>query len=291
MKIEDLLGAVVQSGMSKSSNDRMKNSLGGGGLLDGLAGMLGGASGQGAQASSADDGGLLGGLAGMLGGSSNAIPQAAPSGSAGGGMLGGLLGGILNEAGRAVGGNKNLALGGLGALVGSLLGGKKGLGGAVGGGLMALLGAMAFQALKSKPGQQPKVPLGLAAPRTEAEHAELERNSELVLKAMINAAKADGRIDEGEISRILGKVQESGLDSDAQDFLTAEMRKPMETANLVMAAKGRPELAAELYAASLLAIEVDTPAEKMYLDQLAAGLGLSPQVAQRIHQVVGLQPA
>jgi uncharacterized membrane protein YebE (DUF533 family) len=55
------------------------------------------------------------------------------------------------------------------------------------------------------------------------------------------------------------------------------------------AAKGRPTLAAQIYAASLLAIEVDTPAEKRYLDQLAAGLGLKPEVTQRIREMVGLQ--
>jgi uncharacterized membrane protein YebE (DUF533 family) len=69
----------------------------------------------------------------------------------------------------------------------------------------------------------------------------------------------------------------------------AEMRKPMETENLVAAARGKPELAAQLYGASLLAIEVDTPAEKEYLDQLATALGLEPEVTQRIHQAVGLQ--
>jgi hypothetical protein len=35
MKISDLLGAVVQSGMTRSSNDRMKNSMGGGGGVGG----------------------------------------------------------------------------------------------------------------------------------------------------------------------------------------------------------------------------------------------------------------
>jgi len=68
------------------------------------------------------------------------------------------------------------------------------------------------------------------------------------------------------------------------------MKKPMETQQLVAAAQGRPELAAEMYGASLLAIEVDTPAEKKYLEQLAAGLRLSPEVAQRIQEMVGLQP-
>jgi hypothetical protein len=44
MNIGELLGAMVQSGMAPSSNKRMKNSLGGGTIMDSLAGILGGAS-------------------------------------------------------------------------------------------------------------------------------------------------------------------------------------------------------------------------------------------------------
>ena len=165
------------------------------------------------------------------------------------------------------------------------------LGGAVGGGLMALLGAMAFQALKGKAGQAKTVPLGLRAPQNKDEEAELERHTELVLRAMVNAAKADGQIDRDELSRIVGKVKEVGADDEAQRYLMDEMKKPMETEQLIKEAKGHPELAAELYAASLLAIEVDTPAEKKYLQQLAAGLGLNSQVVQNIAKVVGLQAA
>ena len=248
MNIEDLLGAVTQSGLrSRSSADRLGKSMGG---------------------------------------------WASSQGSSGGSPLGGTLGNILNEAGRAVGGNRNLAIGGLGALAGALLGGRRGLGGALrgglGGGVMAVLGAMAYQALKNRAGQTARVPLGLAAPQSEAERAELARNSELVLKAMINAAKADGSVEESEIRRILGKVQESGADQQALEFLAAEMKKPMETANLVGAARGNLELAAQIYSASLLGIEVDTPAEKQYLEELSSALGLEPEVTQRIHQELGL---
>jgi uncharacterized membrane protein YebE (DUF533 family) len=266
MNIGDLLGAMMQSGMTPSSTDRMRNSLGGGSALESLAGMLGGSSG----------GGLGEALSSMLGG---------------GGQGGGLLGNVLSEAGRAVGGQQNLALGGLGALVGALLGGGgKSMGGALGGGVMALLGAMAFQALKGSGERKPQVPLGLLEPQTEAEREELEQHSELILKAMINAAKADGQIDEGEMRRIVGKLHEIGVDSEAQHYVMTQMQKPMETEKLIAAAQGRPELAAQMYGASLLAIEVDTPAEKKYLDQLAAGLGLDPKVAQRIQGLVGLQP-
>jgi uncharacterized membrane protein YebE (DUF533 family) len=252
MNISDLLGAVTQSGMAPSSNERLRNALGGGSgnLLEGLGGMFGGR--QGGQQS----GGLGDVLTGMLGG----------------GGLGGILGNVLNEAGRAAGGNQNLALGGLGALAGAILGGGgKSMSGALGGGVMALLAAMAFQALKGSSSRSPQVPLGLMEPQTEADRQELERHAELVLKAMINAAKADGQIDKEEIRRIVGKLQEVGMDTETQQYLMAEMKKPMETQQLIAAARGRPELAAEIYGASLLAIEVDTPGEKKYLEQLAAG--------------------
>jgi uncharacterized membrane protein YebE (DUF533 family) len=274
MNISDLLGAMMQSGMSPSSGDRMRNALGGsgggGGLLDALSGMTGGRSAQ---------GGDLGSI----------LSQARVGGSGAGG-LGGILGNVLNDAGQAVGGKQNLALGGLGALAGALLGGGgKSMGGALGGGVMALLGAMAYQALKTGGSRQPEVPVGLIEPRTAAEREELERSTEIVLKAMINAAKADGQIDQAEMQRIVGKLEETGMDQEAQRYVLTEMKNPMNTASLIAAAKGRPTLAAQVYAASLLAIEVDTPAEKQYLDQLAAGLGLGAEVAGRIKTMVGMQ--
>ena len=278
MKLPDLLGAVLQSGMAPSSNERMRNALGGssGNPLESLGGMFGGQ--RGGPQSGQPGGGLGDVLAGMLGGG-------------GGGGLGGILGNVLNDAGRAVGGNQSLALGGLGALAGALFGGGgKSMGGALGGGVMALLAAMAFQALKDSGSRTSQVPLGLMEPQTEADRQELERHAELILKAMINAAKADGQIDKEELRRIVGKLQEVGVDVETQQYVMAEMKKPMETQQLVAAAQGRPELAAEMYGASLLAIEVDTPAEKKYLEQLAAGLRLRPEVAQRIQEMVGLQP-
>ena len=272
MNISDLLGTMMQSGMAPSSNQRLQNAFGGGsgGLLESLGGLLGGQRTSG------------GGLGDIL---SSAL-------GSGGGGLGGMLGEVLNQAGQAAGGKQNLALGGLGALAGALLGGGgKSLGGALGGGVMALLGAMAFKALQGSGQSAGRVPLGLIEPQTEADREELENRSELVLKAMINAAKADGKIDEGEAHRIVGKMQESGADADDQRYVLELMRRPMETETLITAAEGHPNLAAQIYAASLMAIEVDTPAEQAYLGKLASGLGLTPEVTRRIQEMVGLQPA
>ncbi|MDX9708544.1 MAG: tellurite resistance TerB family protein [Trichloromonas sp.] len=161
-------------------------------------------------------------------------------------------------------------------------GGKGGLGdllsGALGGGVMALLGAMANKALQGSGRGTGKVPLGLTETQTETDQLALEQQAELVLQAMINAAKSDGQIDREEIQRIVGKLQEMGADEEALNYVRAEMQAPMRTDHLIAAAGGQPEIAAGIYAASLMAIEVDTPAEKMYLNQLAAGLRLDPQI-------------
>lgn len=74
----------------------------------------------------------------------------------------------------------------------------------------------------------------------------MEQHSELVLKAMINAAKADGRIDEEEIRRIVGKLQEVGADTEGQHYIMTQMQKPLETENLISAAEGLPELASQI---------------------------------------------
>jgi len=205
------------------------------------------------------------------------------------------MGNMLDQAGRMVGGQQNLAMGGIGALAGALMGSGRGLGGAIrggiGGGAVTMLGLMAWQALKQNghfPGQD--APPAYQEPQTDAERAELERHSELILKAMVSAAKADGHIDESEMNRILGAIQQSGTEKSGLDFLRTEMAKPLDTSELVAAARGNPELAAKLYTASLLAIEVDTPAERDYLAQFASALNLAPEVTEQLHQHAGVQP-
>jgi uncharacterized membrane protein YebE (DUF533 family) len=264
-KMSDLLDAFTQSGVTKSTNQRMKTALTEGGKApeNMLSGLFGGSSG----------GGLSDALSKMLGS----------------GGIGSTLGNVLEDAGKAVGGKRNLKVGGIGALVGALLGGGgRSMGGALGGGVMALLGAMAFSALKK--GGQPaaEVPVGLKETKTPEEKKALEREAGLIFQAMINAAKADGQIDKSEVSRIVGKLGEMGIDSDAKEFVMAEMQKPMATDALVDAAVGRPGLGAQLYAASLLAIEVDTPAEKAYLKDFGRRLGLKPDVTAALEQAIGM---
>jgi uncharacterized membrane protein YebE (DUF533 family) len=264
----EVLGALLQSDPSQSTMSRLQGALGAGGASPqgGLEGLLKGT-------------GLDEVLSGVFGG-----------GGQGGGGLGSILTGALEQAGQAAGGKENLALGALGALVGSVLGGGGGSAkGAVGGGVLAMLGALAYNALKGTQQESQEVPLGLKEPANAAEKDQLEGQAGLLLKAMINAAKADGVIDQTEIQRIVGRLGDAGINQKTRDFVISEMNKPMDTEELVAAAKGNPQLGAQLYAASLLSIEVDTPGERAYLENLAGSLGLAPQAVANLENTMGLR--
>ena len=104
-----------------------------------------------------------------------------------------------------------------------------------------------------------------------------------LLRAMVAAAQADGRLDGGERHAIYEHVGSLDLSEAEKAELLAELNRPIDMSALVASA-GTPEIAAEIYAASLLAIDVDTAAERAYLAMLAARLGLPEDLASSIHR-------
>ena len=104
-----------------------------------------------------------------------------------------------------------------------------------------------------------------------------------VLRAMIAAAKSDGHIDETEKAGILGRLDGLELDSEARAFVMAELDKPLDI-EAVVAAATTPEMAVEIYAASVLAIDPGDPAERAYLAMLAARLKLDPGLTDNIER-------
>ena len=275
----DLLGTLIKAGMSQSSVDRTTSALGGRDGLGALTDLLGQVMG-GSRQSGAGAGGGLGDLLGsVLGGGAGA------RGGAGSG-LGGVLGSVLGSLA-----NNRSAAGGLGALAGAILGGGRGATrGAVGGGGLALLASLAFAALQ-KAGRQPQMPTALMEEETPEQQQQLEAQAQIIVRAMINAAKADGQIDEAEVQKIIGRLDDNGLTEEEKNFFLVEARKPMDLQGIIAEAAVSQELAAEVYAASLLAIEVDTPAEQQYLQQLAEGLGLPAEAVAHIHATLGVQAA
>jgi uncharacterized membrane protein YebE (DUF533 family) len=175
-----------------------------------------------------------------------------------------------------------------GGLASSMLTGKKGrkLGKkALKFGGVAAVGALAYTAYQRYNNQNskmdlPTTPAGLiAVPRgtafipQESDVTATETLGLTLVRAMIAVARADGRLDTLESQAIFEKIQSLGLDNESQALLVEEMSHPVDMDAIVNSATS-PEIAAEIYAASLLAVEVDTPAEKGYLAMLAARLRL-----------------
>lgn len=260
--LNDLLRRLTREGLSGASLDRVKHAMNEGGL-----GQLGD------QLRAA-----LGGKEGAVGDLGNTLGDGAQD--------------VLEKAKDMLAKGDKRMVGGLGAALGVLMGG--GVKGGVGGAALALLGLAAYNALnngktiqeKMAKSREHNLPVGMRPPATPKEAELVESRALLALKAMIAAAKADGQIDQRERERILDKLKEAGADDETRDFVAKEAAAPLDVAALVRDVSD-PQTAAQVYAASLLAISVDTPAERAYLRDLSQRLGLDDQVVASLHSVLG----
>ena len=181
---------------------------------------------------------------------------------AGGAAVGGVLGLLLGKRqGRSIGGSA-LKLGSVAAV-----------------GALAWKAYQDYQARQSAaaPGSAAGVLQGAPTPSGfEALPApQLEQHSRAMLKAMIAASKADGHMDEREQSLLQAELQRSAADTATRDWVQAELRRPVEPAEVAAAATG-PEMASEIYLASLLVVDQTGTMERAYLDALARELRLAP---------------
>lgn len=189
------------------------------------------------------------------------------------------------------GGGLSLGDVGKGALAGGALGmllGRGRMGGRlvkVGG--LAALGMMAYKAY----GEYQKDRAGAAAaaepqtvdrlPAPAAEH-----HSQVLLRALVAAAKADGHVDERERDLIAQGLRQSGAEGELQAWLERELAKPLDPLD-VAAGVDSPELASEVYLLSLAVVEQQNFMEKAYLDGLAQALKLDPSLRSRLDAQAG----
>ncbi|MGE8468350.1 MAG: tellurite resistance TerB family protein [Pseudomonas putida] len=210
----------------------------------------------------------------------------------GGGMsaqdgLGGLLGGLLGGGGATGGG------GGLGGLLGGLLGGAGGSntggftqGRSAGGtnyAALASLGMMAFQAYQSWQRSQAAAPQQAVRTVDQLAGPEAEDHSHAILRALIAAAKADGRIDEQEEQLIYAEIKRQTNDPQLQQWLDEEVSKPLDASEVAQSAQD-PAMAAEMYLASVMLVDDQQAAERAYLDELASALQIDPTLQVHLEQ-------
>lgn len=228
----------------------------------GLGSLLGAAAQQGGQTGGLGDllGSLAGGKSGSAGGLGDLLGSLTGGQAGGAGGLGDLLG-KLQQGGGAQSGD-------VGGMLGSLLGGGDNAGNA--GGLGDLLGAALGQQLpKTQPAPKPN--------QAQSDQAGL------LIRAMINAAKCDGSVDEEEQQKIVGKLGDIGKEEAV--FIRAEMKAPLDTSNFINSIPRGMEQ--QVYLLSLMSINLDSKAEADYLDQLAKGLNISEQTSNQLHTELG----
>jgi len=272
----DVLGSILGAALGGSKNQQTQ---GGGSLGDILGSLVGG------EKTSSGGGGLGDLLGSVLGGGKS-------SGS-GGGSLGDLLGSVLG------GGNSSSSAGGLGDLTGGgnssqstaktakeledLLGiGKKsapGLGGA--GGLGGLLsGSLAKYAQVKNPNVENPKEDHCDHLSVDTDQKEAIDHATLIIRAMINAAKSDGNIDKAEQEKVLAKLGD--ITKEEIDFVRSEFAAPLDVTKFVNSVpRGMEE---QIYAVSLMSIDLDKNSEARYLIELAKGLRIQPETANKLHE-------
>ncbi len=166
-------------------------------------------------------------------------------------------GGLLGTLGKAA----------LPMILGSMMGGSRGGGG---GGLGGLLGSMLGGG-------------GGAPSMSAAERDDADDEATLLVRAMCNAAKADGKIDQEEVDAIVGRLGE--VDENEADFVRAELRAPLDLDGFIREVPA--EMAQQVYAFSLFGMRLDTQQEAQYLGAVAQGLRLNPQTCNAIHDKLG----
>ena len=217
-------------------------------LLGSLMGNKSLASGLGSQ--------LLGGL---LGGGQQ--QQQAPASSGLAGILGGMMGG---------GGGQQQSAGS--GILGSVLGSV--MGGGAASGIAGLVGGMLGGGDDAQEAPAPQ----------QAELQQANDQAVLMIRAMVNAAKSDGRVDQSEQENIISKLGSDVSEAEI-NFLKQEFAAPLDVAGFAQSVPNGLEQ--QIYALSLTSIDLDTQNEAQYLGQLAQGLNIDPNVCNQIHDQVG----
>lgn len=170
---------------------------------------------------------------------------------------------------------KGAAVGGVLALLLGTSGGRRLTGTAVKLGSLAAVGGIAYKTYqKWQASDSEAADYGTSI--EQLSDLDVNDRSLSMVKAMIAAAKADGHLDANEVANIRKQVANLDLDDEFAKLVEVELDRPLDAKSIADLADS-PAAAAEIYLTSLMVIDVDTPKEREYLDQLAGHLGLPQQ--------------
>lgn len=122
-------------------------------------------------------------------------------------------------------------------------------------------------------------------PVTELAQDAANERSQAIVRAMIAAARSDGHIDDVERQHIVAKIKSLGMEQDITSFLLGELDSGAD-ARSIAALADSPEAAAEIYLASAMVIDFEDQKERDYMNELAKGLELDPELVRSLEQEI-----
>ncbi|WP_462381769.1 tellurite resistance TerB family protein [Pseudomonas sp. Marseille-QA0892] len=197
---------------------------------------------------------------------------------------------FVDQLGGLLGGSKGALGGGALAMLLASKGGRKLGGKALTYGGLAALGTLAYKAYGNWQAQQ-QATGATVEPKTvdRLPAAEAETHSQAILTALIAAAKADGHVDTRERELIEQEFAKFSPDAGLQHWLDAELNKPLDPVEVARAGT-TPEMASEMYLASLLMVDEEQFMERAYLDELARQLKLPDALKAELERQMDQAP-
>ncbi|WP_114856644.1 tellurite resistance TerB family protein [Azospirillum brasilense] len=169
---------------------------------------------------------------------------------------------------------------GSGNTPGGILGGILGGAGASGGGS---LGERLSQVFQQRTAPPPDATPPAAGEGAFPELAMEDQHALLLIRAMIAAANADGEISAAERQRVMAALDEAGGGPEERRIVEQELSQPQSLDSLVRSVTD-PDMAEQVYLASLMAVDREHEAERAYLTYLATRLKIAPQRAEQLNQ-------
>ena len=181
------------------------------------------------------------------------------------GLLGSLLG---SQGGRLVGG----AIGGrTGAMIGSFAGAM------IGGRRAGHMIRGVKDQISNRDTQRPD--------DNQANQDLTNQDAEVLIRSMVNAAKADGEIDQSEVDAIFDELGD--ISETEQAFLQNELSGPSISPE-DLGREVEHALRVDAYVVSLMTIKIDTEEEANYLRSFASAVDISEAERNEIHDNLDL---
>jgi hypothetical protein len=108
----------------------------------------------------------------------------------------------------------------------------------------------------------------------------MNAQAEVLIRAMVMAAKADGQITRDEQEAIVKQLGD--LDQEEINFLQTEFAREVDVRDFAWSVP--LGLEQQVYGVSLMAMDLDEQKEATYLGELAHGLRLAPELCNSIHE-------